>query len=272
MRASVSSRLLGVARRGATRRRRNRRSASPDFFADVTPGCKGGRCQRGNNQGDTAETATSLNYFAAIGLRRARMKTATGHARGATVSRRHLVGLFRASFLSLPRVVNSAEQITELGRLTRPLVRFLRDPWCLLRAIVRFRNSDNKGRSAWVAWSLNHIAATDLRAAWMEKYNRANITGNGTETALGSSVSSLWASSPAGQPSLPGSQPRPRRQRGARSTLSAYIVTSAGEITWAAPPKWRYVQTFGPRRVLPSCVVNSAGEITMATPRFWRLL
>ena len=205
MRASVSSRLLGVARRGATRRRRNRRSASPDFFADVTPGCKGGRCQRGNNQGDTAETATSLNRFAAIGLRRARMKTATGHARGATVPGRHLVGLFRASFLSLPRVVNSAEQITELGRLTRPLVRFLRDPWRLLRAIVRFQNSDNKGRSAWVAWSPNHIAATDLQAARMTIYNRTDVTGHGPEATLGSGVSSSWAFFPAGRPSLPGS-------------------------------------------------------------------
>ena len=178
-RASVSFRLLGHVRRGTTQRRRNRRSASPNFFADVTPGCKGGRCQRGNNQGDIAKTATSFNYFAAIILRRARMKTATGHARGATVSRRHLVGLFRASFLSLPRVVNSAEQITEPGRLTRAPVRlthftfrltrapgrFLRRRWCLLSAIDRFRRSENKGRAAPVAWSLSNIATTDLRAA-----------------------------------------------------------------------------------------------------------
>ena len=94
-------------------------------------------------------------------------------------------------------MVNSAEQITGLGRLTRPLVRFLRHLWRLLRAISRYRNSENDGRFAWMAWSLNHIATTDLRAARMKKNNRANITGRCHDTALGSSVSSLWAPSRA---------------------------------------------------------------------------
>ena len=98
----------------------------------------------------------------------------------------------------LPRAVDSAEQITEMGRLTRALVRYLRRRWCLLRAIGRFRNSENQGRCARMAWSLNHIVTTDLRAARMKKYNRANTEGHGLDTALGSSVPSSLALFPAG--------------------------------------------------------------------------
>ena len=101
---------------------------------------------------------------------------------------------------SPPRVVNSAEQITEMGRLARALVRFLRHPWRLLRAGGRFRDSENKGRAARMAGSLNHIAATDLRVASREKYNRANITGHRPGAVLGWSFSSSWACLPAGRP------------------------------------------------------------------------
>ena len=50
------------------------------------------------------------------------------------------------------RGVKSAEQITEVGQLTRPLVRFLRHPWRLLCVRGRFRNSGNRSRSARMAW------------------------------------------------------------------------------------------------------------------------
>ena len=90
-------------------------------------------------------------------------------------------------------MVNSAEQITEVDQLTRALVRFLRHPWCLLGALVRFRNSENKGESSQLAWPTNHVATTDLRAARTKKYNRANFTGRSHATQLGSSVSSSWA-------------------------------------------------------------------------------
>ena len=92
------------------------------------------------------------------------------------------------------RVVSSTDQIAEVGRLTRPLVRFLRRRWRLLRAGGRFRNSENEGEYSQMAPPLKHIATTDLRAAWMKKYNRANIAGQGPETAPGSSVSSSRAS------------------------------------------------------------------------------
>ena len=108
-------------------------------------------------------------------LRRARLKTAAGHTRE---HRRHLFRLFRACLSFSPRVVNSTDQITKLGRLTRPLVRFLRHLWRLLRAISRYRNSENDGRFAWMAWSLNHIATTDLRAARMK-----SATGHMSEAA-----------------------------------------------------------------------------------------
>ena len=51
-----------------------------------------------------------------------------------------------------------------------------------------------------MAWPLNRIATTDLQAAWMKKYGRANITGHGPETALVSSVSGSLASFPAWRP------------------------------------------------------------------------
>ena len=89
-----------------------------------------------------------------------------------------MFGLFRACLSFSPRVVNSTDQITKLGRLTRPLVRFLRHLWRLLRAISRYRNSENDGRFAWMAWSLNHIATTDLRAARMK-----SATGHMSEAA-----------------------------------------------------------------------------------------
>ena len=164
MRASVSFRLLGDGRRGATQRRRNRRSASLNFFANVTLVGSRGRCRRANNNGDTADTATSLNFFDAIGSRCARAETATGHITEAALPKTAL-GRTVSSGKFPPRVVNSTEQITELGQLTQALVRFLRHPWRLLRAGGRSRNSENKGRAARMAWSLNRIATTDLRAA-----------------------------------------------------------------------------------------------------------
>ena len=54
--------------------------------------------------------------------------------------------------------------------------------------------------------------------------------------------------------------------------LSEYIVTSAGKITQATAPNWRFVQILRPRRVLSSRVVGSAEKITMATPQERRLL
>ena len=158
-------RLIRDVRRGAPQRRRRRRRASLNFVADVSLVRPRGRCRRGNNEGDSAETATSPNCWAAIGLRRSRMKTATGHTREATVPRRHLVGPFRACLRFFPRAVNAAEQITEVRRLTRALVRFFRHRWRLLRAVGRCWTSENGGRSARMAWSPNHIANTDPRAA-----------------------------------------------------------------------------------------------------------
>ena len=77
-------------------RRRCRRSALLNLFADVTLVRPRGRVPRGNNRGESAETATSLNYFASIGSGFARVKTATGYATEAALPKRHLVGLFRA--------------------------------------------------------------------------------------------------------------------------------------------------------------------------------
>ena len=133
------------------------------------------------------------------------MKNATGHKTEAALPKRHLVGLFRACLRFSPRVVNAAEQITELGQLTRPLVRFLGHPWRLFRAGGRFQRGENRGDPAQVAWSPNRIATTDLRAARMKKNNRANIAGHGYEAALVSSVSSSWEFFPSGRPRLPGS-------------------------------------------------------------------
>ena len=198
-------RLLGDVRRGETRRRPRRRNASFNFLADVTLACARGRRRLGNNEGESADTATSLNSCAGIGLRYPRMTNATGRTGEATAPRRHLVRLFRACLCFSLRVAHSAEQITELGRLAWALVRFLRRRWCLLGAIGRFRRSGNVGEFAQTAWSLNHIATIDPRAARKKKYNRDNSTGHRPETALGSGVSSLLASFPAGRPSLPGS-------------------------------------------------------------------
>ena len=179
-----------AGRRGATHRRRLRRSAALNLFADVTLVRAKGRCRRGNNKGVSAETAASLNYFAGVGLRCTRMKTATGHTRGSTAPRRHLVGLPRACLCLYPRVLDSAEQITEPGRLTRVLVRFLCRCLRLLRARGRFRQSGNQGFFKQTAWSPNRNATTDLRAAQKKKRNPVNITGHSRETKHGSSVSS----------------------------------------------------------------------------------
>ena len=120
-----------------------------------------------------------------------------------------------------PRVANSAEQITEVRQLTRPPVRFLRHPWRLLRARGRFRRSENQGDSAQMAWSLNHIATADLRAARMKKYNRANTTGHGPVTALG------WFECFE----LVG-------------VFSGRVTKSRGKLTEAALPTWHPVQFF----------------------------
>ena len=158
-------RLLGDGRWGTTRRRRLRRSALLNVFASVASVRLRGRRRRGNNRGDTADTASLLNYCAGVGLRCAMMKTTTGHIAEAAFPERRLVGLFRACLRFTPRVVNSAERITELGRLTRAVARFLRHPWRLLGPMGRFRRSENQGDSAQMAWSLTHIATTNLRAA-----------------------------------------------------------------------------------------------------------
>ena len=146
-----------------------------------------------------------LHYFAPISLRCARMKTAARHISEAALPNRHLFGLFRACSSYPPRVVKSTEQITELGRLTRELVRFLRHPWRLLGAMGRFRRSENQSESARTACLPNHIATTDMRAARMRKYNLANIAGHGPVTALGWSVPSWLRFFLAGRPSHPGS-------------------------------------------------------------------
>ena len=95
VRSLVWFRLLGDVRRGTTQRRRNRRSASPNFFADVAFVRPRGRRRREKNKGDSAETATSLNYFDATCLRRSRMGTAAGHITEAALPQRHIVVLFR---------------------------------------------------------------------------------------------------------------------------------------------------------------------------------
>ena len=161
------------------------------------------------------------------------MKTAARHISEAAPPKRHLVGLFRACSSYPPRVVKSTEQVTELGRLTRELGRFLRHPWRLLGAMGRFRRSENQSESARTACVPNekvvceppnvtlhgnvicesartacvpnHIAATDMRAARMRKYNLANIAGHGPVTALGWSVPSWLRFFLAGRPSHPGS-------------------------------------------------------------------
>ena len=74
---------------GTTQRRRRRRSAPPNLVADVTLVRPGGRRRRGNNRGESAETATSRSYFA--GMENA------GGATDAVLPQRHLVGLFRAA-------------------------------------------------------------------------------------------------------------------------------------------------------------------------------
>ena len=164
MRASALFRLLGDVRRGDIRQRRLRRNALRNRFAVVTLVRTRGRCRRGNNEDYAAETATLLDYCAGTRSRRSRMKTATGRTSEATVPRRHWVGLFRACLRLSPRVVISAEQITEVAQLTRARARFLRRWWRLVCARGRFRQSENKSRAAWMTWPLNHIAATDLRA------------------------------------------------------------------------------------------------------------
>ena len=83
-------------RRGTTQRPRRRRSASLNFFADVTCVRPGGRCRRGINNGDPAETATPLNYFAGVRLSCSRITNAAEHITEAALLKRHSVGLFRA--------------------------------------------------------------------------------------------------------------------------------------------------------------------------------
>ena len=182
-----------------------------------------GLSRRKNNLGNNAKLALRADLWPAPGPVRAE----------AAFPKRHLVGLFRACLCFTPRVVISAKQIAEPGRLTRPLVRFLRHPLRFLRAGGRYRSSENRGRAIRTAWSPNHIANTDLRAARVKKYNRANFTGHSHETARGSSVSSSLAFLPAGRPSVPGSQPTPHRQRGTRSSLSAVVRIF---FAYAVPP------------------------------------
>ena len=97
VRASVSPRLVGDVRRGITRRRRRRRSAPLDFFADVTLARPGGRFWRGNNKCESADMATSLNYFAGFGSRCPRMTNDAGYIAGATLPKHRSVRLFRAA-------------------------------------------------------------------------------------------------------------------------------------------------------------------------------
>ena len=72
-------RLLGESRLGTTKRRPCGRNAPPNFFADVTFVRPRGRCRGGHNEGDSAETAASVKYFAATGLRSGWMESSTGH-------------------------------------------------------------------------------------------------------------------------------------------------------------------------------------------------
>ena len=150
-RASVLCRLLGEVHRSKTQRRRYRRNASLKIFAGGTYGRPRGGFRRGNNGGEPADTATSLKNVAAIGLHPAKMKNTRGYMTEASAPRPHLVRLFRACLSSSLRVVNSAEQTTEVGRLTRGLVRFLRHRWCLLRPRGRFGWSENQGGSVQMA-------------------------------------------------------------------------------------------------------------------------
>ena len=105
--------------------------AHADFWPAAGPVIIRSQLRRGCNEGESAETATSLNFCAGVGLRRSRMKTATGHIREARVPGRHLVRLFRACSCFSLRVGISAQQLTELVWLPRPIVRFLRCLWCL---------------------------------------------------------------------------------------------------------------------------------------------
>ena len=189
-----------------------------------------------------------------------------------------MFGLFRACLSFSPRVVNSTDQITKLGRLTRPLVRFLRHLWRLLRAISRYRNSENDGRFAWMARSLNHIATTDLRAARMKSATGHMSEAAGPRRRLARAFRAGWRFF------WPGDQVSRKVNRGLDAHAApgpVYLPVSV-----FSPPTWSLcrkngpgssaalapVQTFEPRRVLPSCVVNSAGKITVATPHEWRHL
>ena len=157
-------RFCAACYRIKTQRRRYRRNASLKIFAGGTYGRPRGGFRWGNNRGEPADTATSLKNVAAIGLHPAKMKNTSGYMAEASAPRPHLVRLFRACLSSSLRVVNSTEQTTEVGWLTRGLVRFLRHLWCLLRPRGRFGRSENQGGSAQMAWPLNHIATVDLRA------------------------------------------------------------------------------------------------------------
>ena len=67
-----------------------------------------------------------LNYFDSIGLSRAKMENDTWHITDAALPK---FGRAVSSGQVPFRVANSTEQITELGQLTRALVRSLRHPW-----------------------------------------------------------------------------------------------------------------------------------------------
>ena len=99
---------------GTTQRRRCRRSAPLNLFADVTLVRPGGRRRRGNNRGDSAETATSRCYFA--GMENA------GGATDAVPPQRHLVGLFRAAkSLSGSQVRRINNRAGQAGPAARPI-------------------------------------------------------------------------------------------------------------------------------------------------------
>ena len=85
-----------------------------------------------------------------------------------------------------------------------------------------------------MAWSPNHIAATDLRVAREKKCNRAKITGHSYDTKFGSSVSNSWAFF------RPGDQVLREVNRGRAAKVvprPVYLPLSVFSLrTWSLPP------------------------------------